>query len=73
METIAISRNELKKLIKETFIDVLTHRKDLIEEAVAEAIEDIGLGIAIEEGRTREYVDKTNFMEKLDHKIKGKK
>lgn len=71
MEAIAISRNELKKLIKETFIDVLTQRKDLIEDAVAEAIEDIGLGVAIEEGRTGEYVDKITFLKRLDHKIKG--
>jgi len=73
METVAISRNELKKLMRETFIDVLTHRKDLIEDAVLEAIEDIGLGVAIEEGRTGEFVDMAAFMGKLEDKIKGKK
>jgi hypothetical protein len=64
METITITPNELKKLMKETFIDVLTDRKDLIEDAVLEAIEDIGLGIAMEEGRTGEYVDENEFMRK---------
>jgi lipoate-protein ligase B len=59
--------------MKETFIDVLTDRKDLIEDAVIEAIEDIGLGVAMEEGRTGEYVDKDEFMRKLDSKIKGTK
>jgi hypothetical protein len=73
METITITPNELKKLMKETFIDVLTDRKDLIEDAVLEAIEDIGLGIAMEEGRTGEYVDENEFMRKLDRKIKGTK
>ena len=73
METITMSRNELKKLMQETFIDVLTDRKDLIEEAVIEAIEDIGLGLAMEEGRTGEYVDSDKFMRKLDGKIKGTK
>lgn len=73
METIAMSRNELKKLMKETFIDVLTDRKDLIEDAVIEAIEDIGLGIAIEEGRTGEYIEEDEFMRKLNNKIKGTK
>ena len=43
METITMSRNELKKLMRETFVDVLTYRKDLIEDAVIEAMEDIGL------------------------------
>ena len=73
METITMTRNELKKLMKETFIDVLTDRKDLIEDAVLEAIEDIGLGIAMEEGRTGEYVDGNEFKRKLDRKIKGTK
>jgi lipoate-protein ligase B len=73
MEAIAMSRNDLKKLMRETFIDVLTHRKDLIEDAVIEAIEDIGLGVAMEEGRTGSYVDKATFMGKLENKIKGTK
>jgi lipoate-protein ligase B len=73
METITMSRNEIKRLMKETFIDVLTDRKDLIEDAVIEAIEDIGLGVEMEEGRTGEYVDKDEFMRKLDSKIKGTK
>jgi lipoate-protein ligase B len=73
METIAMSRNELRRLMRETFIDVLTDRKDLIEDAVIEAIEDIGLGVAMEEGRTGGYVDEDEFMKKLDNRIKGKK
>jgi hypothetical protein len=73
METITMSRNELKKLMRETFVDVLTYRKDLIEDAVIEAMEDIGLGVAMEEGRTGEYVDKSVFMRKLENRIKGTK
>ena len=73
MEGIAMSQSEFKKLMKETFIDVLTKRRDLIEDAVIEAIEDIGLGIAMEEGRTREYVDKAAFLGKLEDKVKGAK
>jgi len=73
MEAISMSRNEIKKLMRDTFIDVLTDRRDLIEDAVLEAIEDIGLGMAIEEGRTGEYVNKDDFMRTLDNKIKGAK
>ena len=71
METISMSRNEIKKLMREAFIDVLTDRKDLIEDAVIEAIEDIGLGVAMEEGRTGEYVDQERFLKKLDNRVKG--
>jgi len=73
METITISRNELKKLMRETFIDVLTKRKDLVEDAVIEALEDIGLGIAMEEGRTGEYIDEKKFIRKLGSKVKSAK
>jgi len=43
----------MKKLMRDAFIDVLTERKDLIEDAVVEAIEDIELSVAIEEGKIR--------------------
>ncbi|MCR4291803.1 MAG: hypothetical protein NUV76_02890 [Candidatus Kuenenia sp.] len=68
-----ISRSELKKIMSEVFVDVLTKRKDLIEDAVLAAFEDIGLGIAMEEGRTGKYVDENEFFRKLDTKIKGRK
>lgn len=72
METITISRNELKKIIRETFVDVLTKRKDLIEDAIIEAMEDMGLAIAMEQGRTGEYIDNEEFAKKLNIKTKGK-
>ena len=71
METITVSPDELKKLMREAFIDVSTERRDLIEDAVVEAIEDIGLGMAMEEGRTGEYVDADKFVLKLERKIRG--
>jgi hypothetical protein len=70
METIKISKSELKKIIRETFVDVLSNRKDLIGDAVLEVIEDIGLGRAIEDGRTVEYVDTKEFKKNLDKKLK---
>lgn len=73
METVTISRNELKKIMQETFIDVLTKRKDLIEDAVLDAIEDIGMGAAIDAGRAREYVNEKDFLRKLDSRIQRSK
>jgi len=73
METLTIKSNELRQIMREIFIDVLTNRRDLIEDAVIEAIEDIGLGIAMEEGRTGEYTDTGMFTKKLDERIKKAK
>ena len=69
MEKIAIDRDELKKIIKETIIDVLREQKDFIEDAIVEAIEDIGLARAMDEGRTGEYVDTNKFRKKVASKI----
>ena len=65
MEAHGISKTELKKLMKEAVISVLTERKDLLEDAVSEAILDMKLGLAIEEGDTGEYVSEAEILSKL--------
>lgn len=70
METITINRKELKKIIRETFEDVLSDSKDLISEALLEAMEDIGLAKAMERGKTGQYIDTAEFKENLTSKIK---
>jgi hypothetical protein len=65
MATPTISKAELKDLMKEAVESVLIKRKDLIEEAVTEAILDMNLALAIEEGDTGEYVSENNILSKL--------
>ena len=65
MEAHGISKSELKKLMKEAIISVLTERRDLLEDAVSEAILDMKLGLAIEEGDTGEYVPESEIFSKL--------
>jgi hypothetical protein len=65
METLGISRTELKKLMKEAMISALTERRDLLEDAVSEAILDMKLGMAIEEGDTGEYIPESEVLSKL--------
>ena len=65
MAALNISKSELKDLMKEAIVSVLTERKDLLEEAVSEAILDLKLGRAIEEGDTGEYSNEEIIMSKL--------
>ena len=65
METQGISKAELKKLMKEAVISVLTERKDLLEDAVSEAILDMKLGLAMEEGDTGEFALESEVLPKL--------
>ena len=60
-----ISKEELKGLMEETIINVLTKRKDLLEDAVTEAILDMKLALAIEKGDKKEYVPEEKIIEKL--------
>ena len=72
-EEVTFNKNELLELIrgifKETLIEVLTQRRDLLEDAMLEAFEDIGLVRAIEDGKTGEYMSKDEFLKKIDLKI----
>ena len=65
MEKHHISSSELKELIREALISTLTERSDLLEHAVSEAILDMKLGLAMEEGDTGEYSEEKHIISKL--------
>ncbi len=65
METKEISKSELRKIMKEAVTAVLTERKDLLEDAVSEAILDMKLGLAMEEADSGEYVSEESILSKL--------
>jgi hypothetical protein len=61
MATLNMTESELEKLIKRAIVSTLSERSDLLENAVSEAILDMKLGLAIEEGDTGEYADETQI------------
>ncbi|MDY6909075.1 MAG: hypothetical protein SWC40_03870 [Thermodesulfobacteriota bacterium] len=65
METQGMTKNELKELMKEAVISVLTERIDLLEDAVSEAILDMKLGLAMEEADSGEHVPESEILSKL--------
>lgn len=65
MATKDFSENELREIIKEAVTAVLTERKDLLEDAVSEAILDMKLGMAMEEADSGEYVSEESILKKL--------
>lgn len=50
MATATIDEEKLKDLLKSALIEALTDHRDLVKDIVAEAIEDIALSHAIEQG-----------------------
>ena len=65
MVQLNISENELERIIRKAIVNTLTERSDLLENAVMEAILDMKLGLAIEEGDTGEYVDEKVIISQL--------
>jgi len=65
MELKGITETQLKNMMKEAMISILAERKDLLEDAVAEAILDINLGLAMEEGDTGGHVPESEVLSKL--------
>lgn len=54
MEQLSVDEEKLKKLLKETLIEVIEQKRDLFRDIVSEAIEDIALTNAIKEGEFTE-------------------
>ncbi len=65
MEPLEISRDELKKIMKEAVAATLAERKDLLEDAVSEAILDMKLALAMEEADSGEYVSEESVLSRL--------
>lgn len=63
--TLNISKSELKELIRETMITVLDERENWLEEVVTDAILDMKLALAIEEGDAEEFVPEAEILNKL--------
>lgn len=65
MET-SMSDDRIKELFKSAILEVLEERSDLLREALAEAIEDLALVRAIEEGEGAETVSRDEVFTLLE-------
>ena len=56
----------LKRLLKAAILEVLEERKELLQEAITEAMEDVALSRAIEEGLQTKSVGREEVFRTLD-------
>jgi hypothetical protein len=64
----SIDQDQLKDLIKTVLVEVLEQRRDLLHDAVEEALEDVALARAIEEGEGTELIERQEVFNLLDGK-----
>lgn len=65
MET-SIDEGRIRQLLKESLVEILEERKDILYELLVEAMEDIAIVHAIQEGENTKPVSKQEVLELLD-------
>lgn len=54
----SLSETQIKELIKSAILEIFQERRDLLQDLVAEALEDLALVKAIDEGKDSEAVSR---------------
>jgi len=62
----SVNEAQLKEMLKSAIAEVLEERRDFVKEIVEEAIEDIGLTHAIDEGMASEDVHRSEVFSILE-------
>jgi hypothetical protein len=66
MSSITIDNNELKTLLKQALVELLEEKNQVLYDALAEAVEEVGLVNAIQEGQASGIVDKERVFKALE-------
>ena len=65
----SMNQDQLKVLIKTSLIEVLEERRDLFLDAVEEALEDLALVRAIEEGEGSDLIEREEVFKLLEGRM----
>ena len=66
MSTTLIDEAKLKEALKSAILEILEERKDLVREVLEEALEDIALARAVEEGEQSKLVTRDEVFNALE-------
>ena len=66
MSNISAEEAYLKDLLKQAILEVVQERKDVLQDILVEALEDLALAKAIEEGESTEVVSKAETLQILE-------
>jgi len=66
MSSITIDDNQLKALLKQALTELFEEKSELLRDAIAEAVKELGLLRAIKEGQGSSAVDRTQVFGALE-------
>ncbi len=61
----ALSEKRTKELVTEILVEMMQEKREVFYDIVLEALEDVGMGNAIKEGRKNDFVSEKEVMEVL--------
>jgi len=62
---LTLNDDQTKALLKEVLVEMLQQQREVFYELILEALEDVGLAKAIEEGEETEFVEESEIQEIL--------
>ena len=65
---LTISDEKTKELLTEVLIKMMQEKREVFQEIVLEALEEVGLANAISEGRKNDFIDEDEVMKILESK-----
>ena len=66
MSNISVEEVYLKDLLKQAILELVQERGDVLQDILVEALEDLALARAIEEGESTEVVSKAEILQILE-------
>jgi hypothetical protein len=63
---LSISDEKTKELLTEVLVDLMKTRREVLYEIVLEAMEEVGLASAIEQGKSRDWVPESEIRSILE-------
>ncbi|MCI0393909.1 MAG: hypothetical protein L0332_08870 [Chloroflexi bacterium] len=64
--TLNLDEQQTKELFKQAVLEMLAEKNEVLYQALAEVIEDIALGRAIQEGESSDFVSREELFELLE-------
>ncbi|NEQ45076.1 MAG: hypothetical protein F6K00_16535 [Leptolyngbya sp. SIOISBB] len=66
---LALDDYQTKELLKEVLVEILQEKREVFYELILEALEDVGMAKAIEEGEETEFVDTSDIQAIFQGKV----
>ena len=69
MENLIADSNKIKEVFKQAIIEAMEEKKDMVHDLIVEAMEDLGMIHAIQQGEDTETIERDEVFQILKEKV----